>query len=261
MPDQDGEGRGGRSGRATLDRSGGATSAPRYRELEGVQMTTSNMTRYAGGAGLVLGTLAFSGGDVLRRVVEPTTPTVASTTAAVAQQPGLWFAAGALELLSALLLVAGAVAAARLARSRGRVLTGVGATLLGVGAVASTGHTIGYYGTYAAYADSGLDADSLTRLNGTTDALGGVAIALFMLGMLLGPVLLTVGLRRAGAVPIWVPVLAVVFVVAGAVSGVPAGLVGLVAGLASLGYVGLTLLREPEVAPIATPRVQPSPAA
>jgi hypothetical protein len=43
--------------------------------------------------------------------------------------------------------------------------------------------------------------------------------------MLLGPVLLTVGLRRAGAVPIWVPVLAVVFVVAGGVSGVAAGLV------------------------------------
>ena len=223
-------------------------------------MTTSTFIRYAGSAGLVLGALAFSGGDVLRRVVEPTTPTVASTTEAVAQQPGLWFAAGALELLSALLLVAGAVAAVRLARSRGRGLTGTGATLLGIGAVASTGHTIGYYGTYAAYAGSGVDADTLARLNGTTDALGGVVIALFMLGMLLGPVLLTVGLRRAGAVPIWVPVLAVVFVVAGAVSGVPAGVVGLLAGVASLGYVGLALLRTPDAAPIPTPRVQPSPA-
>jgi hypothetical protein len=63
---------------------------------------------------------------------------VASTTAAVAQQPGLWFAAGALELLSALLLVVGAVAVVSLARSRGRVPTGTGATLLGIGAVVST---------------------------------------------------------------------------------------------------------------------------
>jgi hypothetical protein len=221
-------------------------------------MTTSNFTRLAGGAGLVLGALAFSGGDVLRRLVEPTAPTVASTTAAVAQQPGLWFAAGALELLSALLLVVGAVAVVSLARSRGRVLTGIGATLLRIVAVVSTGHTIGYYGTYAAYADSGLDADSLARLNGTTDALGGIAIGLFMLGMLLGPVLLTVGLRRAGAVPIWVPVLAVVFVVAGGVSGVAAGLVGLLAGLASLGYVGLTLLRAPAL--VGTSAALPAPA-
>jgi hypothetical protein len=217
-------------------------------------MTTSAFTRSAGGAGLVLGALAFSGGDVLRRLVEPATPTVATTTAAVVEHAGLWFAAGLLELVSALLLVAGAVAAVSLARGRGRVLTGVGATLLGVGAVASTGHTIGYYGTYAAYAESGLDAGSLTRLNGTTDALGGVAIGLFMLGMLLGPVLLTIGLRRAGAVPIWVPVLAVVFVVAGGIGGAAAGLVGLLAGLASLGYVGLTLLRRATTEPVpATP--------
>jgi hypothetical protein len=216
--------------------------------------------RYAGGAGLVLGAVSFSAGDVLRRLVEPATPTVATTTAAVAEQPGTWLAAGTLELLSALLLVVGAVAAVSLAASRGRVVTGVGACLLAAGAIASTGHTIGYYGTYAAYADSGLGANTLARLDGTTDALGGVAIAMFMLGMLLGPVLLTAGLRRAGAVSVWVPVLAVVFVVAGAVSGVPAGLVGLVAGLGSLGYVGLTLLRAPALTGTSAPSPAPSPA-
>jgi hypothetical protein len=222
-------------------------------------MTTSKFPRYAG-AGLAFGVLAFSGGDVLRRLVEPSTPSTAATTAAVAEHQGMWFAAGALELFSALLLVAGAIGALALVRARGRALTGVGAALLTTGAVASTGHTIGYYGTYAAYAQSGLDAGSLTRLNSTTDALGGIAIGLFMLGMLVGPIVLTVGLRRAGAVPIWVPVLAVVFVVAGAVSSVAAGVVGLLAGLASLGYVGLTLLRAPDVASIPTPRVEPSPA-
>lgn len=222
-------------------------------------MTSSRFTRFAG-AGLALGVLAFSGGDLLRRVVEPATPTLASTTAAVAERPGLWFAAGALELLSALLLVAGAIGVMTLVPGRGRVLTGVGATLLAVGAIASTGHTIGYYGTYAAYADSGLDTTALTAMDGTTDALGGVAIALFMLGMLLGPIVLTIGLRRAGAVPIWVPVLAVVFVVAGAVSGVPAGVVGLLAGLASLGYVGVSLMRVPDVALAPRNAPQPSPA-
>jgi hypothetical protein len=199
-------------------------------------------------------------GDLLRRLVEPASPTLAGTTSAVAAQPGTWFAAGLLELVSALLLVVGAVGVVALARTRGRTLTSVGATLLGIGAIASTGHTIGYYGTYAAYADSGLDIASLTRLNETTDALGGVVIALFMLGMLLGPILLTIGLRRAGAVPVWVSVLAVVFVVSGAVSGVPAGAVGLLAGLASLGYVGVRLMRVPDVALAPRNAPQPSPA-
>lgn len=222
-------------------------------------MTSTGFTRFAG-AGLALGVLAFSGGDLLRRIVEPATPSLASTTAAVANHQGLWFAAGVLEVVASVLLVAGATGALLLAGGRGRVLTRVGAGLLAVGAIASTGHTIGYYGTYAAYADSGLDTGSLTAIDGTTDALGGVTIVLFMIGMLLGPIVLTVGLRRASVVPIWVPVLAVVFVVAGAVGGVGAGVVGLMAGLASLGFVGLTLLRSPDVALLTTPRPQPSPA-
>ncbi|HET8614970.1 MAG TPA: hypothetical protein VFL94_05535 [Actinomycetales bacterium] len=223
-------------------------------------MSTSDLSRRAGGPALALGVLAFSGGDLLRRVVEPTSPSVATTTAAVRAQAGTWFAAGALELLSALLLVAGAIAVVRLAPARGRTLTVVGATLLGIGGIASTGHTIGYYGTYAAYADSGLDTTALAAMNETTDALGGITIALFMLGMLLGPVLLTTGLRRAGVVPIWIPVLAVVFVVAGAVSGVAAGLIGLLAGLVAFGYVGLIITRSRTATPVPTPRPQPSPA-
>lgn len=222
--------------------------------------TSSPFIRFAGGAGLVLGALTFSGGDVLRRAIEPAVPSTASTTAAVAGHQGLWALAGALELVSALLLVVGAIAAMSLVRDRGRALSGVGATLVAVGAIASTGHTIGYYGTFAAYAQSGLDTAALERLASTTDTLGGITIGLFMLGMLLGPILLTVGLRRAGAVPVWVPVVAVVFVVAGAVSGVAAGVVGLIAGVVSLGFVGLRVLRAPAVSPAQPLLPAPAPA-
>ncbi|MGN6610836.1 MAG: hypothetical protein ACTHLJ_03595 [Angustibacter sp.] len=196
------------------------------------------------GPALVAGVLAFSVGDLLRRVVEPSGASSASAvTAAVDAHTGLWLVAGLLELVAAALLLVGALSAGRLAPARGGRLTGIGSGLLAAGAVASVGHTIGYYGTYAQYADSGLDASTLNGLSQANDVLGGVAIAVFMLGLLLGPVLLTIGLRRAGVVPVWVPVAAVVFVVAGAVSGVAAGVVGLVAGLASLGVVGVTMLR------------------
>ena len=214
--------------------------------------------RSAAGASLLLGVAAFSTGDLLRRSVEPAVASTTSLTAAVSDHPGTWLAAGMLELLSAFLLVAGALGAARLVRRRGVVLTRIGAWLLAAGAIASTGHTIGYFGTYAAYADSGLDADALSSLAKSPDVLGGAVIAVFMLGLLLGPVLLTIGLRRGALVPIWVPVVAVVFVVAGAVSGLAAGVVGLVAGLASLGYVGVAVLRTAPDALLQRPGVMPA---
>ncbi|KQX67046.1 hypothetical protein [Angustibacter sp. Root456] len=215
-------------------------------------------SRFAG-AGLLAGVLAFSAGDLLRRVVEPTdASSAAAITASVDAQTGLWLAAGLLELASAALLLVGALSARRLASARGARLTAIGGGLLVAGAVASVGHTIGYFGTYAGYADSGLDASTLNGLSQANDVLGGVAIAVFMLGMLLGPVLLTIGLRRAGVVPIWVPVAAVVFVVAGAVSGVAAGVVGLLAGLASLGVVGATMLRAAASRPSAATGADPA---
>jgi hypothetical protein len=215
------------------------------------------------GAALVAGVVAFSVGDLLRRVVEPASASSASAvTSAVEAHTGPWLAAGLLELVAAALLLVGALSAKRLAPARGGRLTAIGSGLLAAGAVASVGHTIGYYGTYAQYADSGLDASTLNGLSQANDVLGGVAIAVFMLGLLLGPVLLTIGLRRAGVVAIWVPVAAVVFVVAGAVSGVAAGVVGLVAGLASLGVVGLTMARaatsRPSAATDADPDVDPA---
>lgn len=200
--------------------------------------------RRPAGAALVAGVVAFSVGDLIRRVVEPSgAPSASAITSAVGAHTALWLAAGLLELASAALLLVGALSVPRLAPARGGRLTAIGSGLLAAGAVASVGHTIGYFGAYAQYADSSLDASTLDGLSQANDVLGGVAIAVFMLGLLLGPVLLTIGLRRAGAVPIWVPVAAVVFVVAGAVSGVAAGVVGLVAGLASLGVVGLTMAR------------------
>lgn len=65
----------------------------------------------------------------------------------------------------------------------------------------------------------------------------------FIVGMTLGPIVLTWGLRRAGAVPIWVPVAALVFAVTGTVGGAVAGVVGLVAAVATFGMIGRALTR------------------
>lgn len=206
-------------------------------------MSQHERTRTLLGSALVLGTTAFSVGDLLRRIVEPADATATAVTAAVRDRPTLWLAAGLLEVLAAVLLVPGAIGTRRLATRRGARTTRIGAGLIVVGAVASMGHTIGYYGTFATYAASGLDAATLDTLVAADDLLGGVVILLFMIGMIVGPVVLAIGLRRAGAVPVWVPVLALVFVVASSVPGPLAGIVGLVAGLGSLGVIGFRVMR------------------
>lgn len=207
-------------------------------------------TRTLSGLALIGGISAFVVGDLLRRLVEPPDYSTSwALTSAVHTHLGLWLVAGLLELLSALLLVPGAMGARWLAPVRGAALTTIGSVLMVIGAIASIGHTIGYYGVFAMFAESGLDAASVNQVAAANGLLDGVVIALFMLGLLVGPVLLTVGLRRAGAVPIWVPVLAVVFVVTANVNGVVAGLVGLAAALAAFGYIGFCIMGSAASAP------------
>ncbi|HQV92474.1 MAG TPA: hypothetical protein PLA46_12885, partial [Phycicoccus sp.] len=68
-------------------------------------------------------------------------------------------------------------------------------------------------------------------------------IIAFIAGMTLGPIVLAWGLRRAGAVPIWVPVAALVFAVTGTLSGTIAGVVGLLAAVVTFGMIARTLIR------------------
>lgn len=199
-------------------------------------------------AALALGAVAFAAGDLLRRVVEPAKIDATSMTAAVHEHAGEWTTAGLLAAAAAFLLLPGVLAAGRAARGRGATLTTIGGYLTAAGLLASLIHTAGYYGMYGVYARSGADAAAIHTIDGASDGypLFGVGIAIFMIGMLLGPILLTVGLRRATLVPVWAPVAAVVFAVSGAVSGVPAGVVGLIAAVLAFGSVAMTVLRDPE---------------
>jgi len=142
----------------------------------------------------------------------------------------------------------GLLAAGRAARGRGFALTAIGSSLTAVGLLGSLLHTAGYYGMYGAYAKSGADTVAVHAIDKTSGGypVFGIGIGLFMVGMLLGPILLTIGMRRAARVPVWVPVAAVVFAVSGAVGGLPAGIIGVTAAAATFGSVGLSLLHHDE---------------
>lgn len=198
-------------------------------------MTNSTHTRVAA-AGLVLGPLLFTVGDLLRRLVEPSgTPSATAITRAVGEHGGVWLAAGLLSIAAAFCLVPAMVGLIAAARGRGARTTTVGAILVGVGAVASVGHAVAFYSPYALYdkaQTSGPQLVALDRASETYPLLISM-IALFIVGMMLGTLVLLVGLRRARRVPIWSVIAAVVFVASGSTSGVGPGVLGVVAALAA----------------------------
>jgi hypothetical protein len=210
-------------------------------------MTNSTHARIAA-AGLILGPLLLSLGDLLRRLVEPSgTPSASAISEAVGQNGGAWLAAGLLSVAAAFCFVPGVVGLIATARGRGARVTKVGAVMVGVGAVASVGHAAAFYSPYALYVKAhtaGPDLEALDRVSETYPLLI-VLIVLFMVGMLLGPVVLLVGLRSARRVPIWSVVAGVLFLVCANTSSVEAGLLGIAAAVVAFLPAALSLTAAP----------------
>lgn len=104
-----------------------------------------------------------------------------------------------------------------------------------VGAMASVGHAAAFYSPYALFAKAHTPTTELTALDKASESypLLVALIVLFIVGMMLGTIVLFVGLRRARRVPIWAVVAAVVFVACGSTGGVVPGVLGIVAALAA----------------------------
>jgi hypothetical protein len=196
---------------------------------------------------LVLGALAFTLGDLLRRLVEPAgTPDAVAVTQAVDQHSGAWLTAGLLSVAAAMCLVPGVLALIPRAVSRGSRITTAGVGMVFIGAMASVGHAVAFYSPYALYAKAGTAAPELTAIDDASEAypLLVVLIVLFIVGMMLGSIVLFLGLRRARRVPIWSVVAVVVFVGCGSTGGIIPGVVGVVAGLAAFVPAARSLLVE-----------------
>ncbi len=185
-------------------------------------------------AGLVLGPLSFAIADLLRRVVEPSSSVAdGKLVTAIADRPGLWLLAGLLSALSAFLLIPGVAAVLGRAHGRGATLTMIGGYVFGAGVLASIGHMSEYFGTYGTYEKAGIGTSTIQRLGSASYLPNNLFIAVFLVGMFVGLILMMLGLRRAGAVPIWAVVAAIIAIVVGSSGGVAAGAVGVVAWLAT----------------------------
>ena len=185
---------------------------------------------------LVLGSLTFTVGDLLRRLVVPSgSPSAAAITQAVTDHRGTWLAAGLCSLVAAATLAPGALALIPRSGTRGARTTAVGAAMVAVGSVAAAAHAVAFFSPYALYGEAGTPASSLTAIDHASESypMLVVVIVLFMVGMMIGSLVLLVGLRRARRVPIWSVVAIVVFVACGSTGGVIPGVLGVVAALAA----------------------------
>lgn len=207
--------------------------------------------------GLVVGPLLFTLGDLLRRLVEPSgSPSAAEITRAVGDHSAVWLLAGLLSLLAAPLLVTGVAGLLVDVAGRGARTTVIGGSLVAIGAMASVGHAAAFYAPYALYDRAGTSDAAARALDDASESypLLVALIGLFVVGMMLGSIVLLVGLRRARRVPVWSVVAAVVFVAAGSSGGDAAGVVGILAAAAAFGPAAWSLARSTTPAPATVER-------
>lgn len=190
--------------------------------------------------GLILGPLSLAAATVLQWVAQQRQGTD-GLEELIASERGLWLSIVFISVFGPIAWLAGLPAVLCLVpeAARGRRLTWVGTALLGLGLVAGVGHLALYFGLQTMLADARPGAAALTAMSAAADVepLSTVLLVLFLGAFSVGPILLTVGLRRARAVAVWVPVAAIVMTVAGFAGGMPAGIVQLALLLAVFGAI------------------------
>ena len=201
--------------------------------------------RLIGAVGMIAGMLSLVVTTIVQWTLQPTSPSDTIVDIVNAHQ-GMWTAASVLSVLGPLLWVAGIGAIASVVRDRGWVLGTVGGSITALGLIAGVGHLALFFGVSSDLAASGISTKAAEAVQGADDGglLGTLLLILFLVGFSLGPILLTVGLRRARLVAVWVPVAAIVMVVANFVGGIPAGAVQLLAMLLTFVPLTIVLLRR-----------------
>lgn len=210
-------------------------------------MTAERAWRLLGATGMILGLASLVAATVIQWLVQPTSPS--GTPVDIAREnPAIWMLVSLLSVLGPLVWVAGIFAITSRVTGRGWILTTIGGAITALGLISGVGHLALFFGLAGDAAGAGVDSATARSLLRADDAgaLSNLLLYGFLVGFSLGPILLAIGLRLARQVPVWVPVAAIVMVVANFVGGIPAGAVQLLAALlVFLPMVAILVRREP----------------
>ena len=138
----------------------------------------------------------------------------------VADNEGLYLISGVLWTVGGLLLVVGLLGVMRLLRGRRVTLGQIGAGLMIFGAIGLTSG-LAFNGFEIAMATED-NREAMVTLSDNLEDSGALAIywlSFFILGIVLGALLLTIALFRSKVVPVWAPILLIVAIAIGFVGG------------------------------------------
>ncbi|WP_029144326.1 hypothetical protein [Microbacterium luticocti] len=198
---------------------------------------------------LGVGVLSLVVTTVMQWMLQPSAPDPTPADVA-AQFPAAWTVLGLLAVFGPLAWLGAIPAVMRLPRRRGRVVTVAGGVLTALALGTGIGHLALFFGLFGSLAAAGASHETAQQVAAGSDGdlLTGVLLVVFLVAFALGPIVLTIGLRIAGLVPVWVPVAAVVTAAASFLGGPIAGVVQLLALLATWVPTGVALARRPAAA-------------
>jgi hypothetical protein len=205
-------------------------------------MRSERSWRVIGAVAIALGLVSFVVSNALQWTLESGGD---SPSAVISAQPTAWLIAGISAVLGPLFWAGGLLVVIGLVREQGWVLTTLGGIVSAIGLAAGVGHLALFFGVYGDLAAAGTSDSAAKALleADNANALVNLLLILFLVGFCLGPIILTVGLRRARLVPVWLPVVALVAAVANFVGGPVAGILQLVALLVVFVPLAVLLVR------------------
>lgn len=166
--------------------------------------------------------------------------TAQQVSVATAHRDGVMVSALAF-LLAGVLLVLGTTALNQLALDRGRTLTRIGLILTGLGALWPVAGRASYNAILVAVTGNTDHSTAVSAVHAVSNSAAFSAFLPLLAAFVIGPVLLALGLRRAGALPIWPAVMwfvGVVIVNAAESSSRVVASVGMALVAAALGWIG-----------------------
>lgn len=209
-----------------------------------------NFARTFTGLALIIGPLLL----LIAQIVSPDTNHGDSTSdklkelADVAANKGTFLAGSILFLFAGLITAAGAVGLIHFLRGRKLTLGQIGAALVAMGAAVSMGfYAFGMY-EYEMVNRTYLDRLQMAKLLHATNmsASGAPFFILFIVGVVIGLILLGIACWRNRIIPIWASLLIIAAGVISFLSGnsKPVGIVGFAVLTAGLGTLGFTVLQS-----------------
>ncbi len=165
----------------------------------------NNFRRTLAGLCLIAAPLAFGGSDVIRLSIEGGAEEGSEQFAAIAANSGPWQLATILNMAGVVLFVPAIFGLMHLMRARSTVLSHVGGGLALIGFLGWAAHNTRYYGFMGAASTSEIERGEMVRFirhwMATPDTI--VYVLMFLVGSLLGMLLLSIGLYRARVTYRW----------------------------------------------------------